>query len=315
MANSKLRAFLAVARHGSFSAGARSIGLTQPTITTQIQALERLHNLELFHRRGRRAELSTVGRQLLPIAQQLLALEAEAEGLLRDSGTLTRGQLRLGAVGPFHVIEMIDAYRRDFPQIELSIRVGNSASVLADLENYVTDVGVLAGLHEDPAFHATLYARHPVIVFAHHEHPLARRDSIRLEELQGQPMLRREQGSTTRLAFERALIERDVSPRMIMEIGSREALREAVARGMGLGVVSEAEYIPGPQLKAIRLEDNPVHTETYLYCLAERRSSQVIATFLACADQARLSRPACVSLRSKTCVTRGVLTGSTARFQ
>lgn len=290
MSNSKLRAFLAVARHGSFSAGARALGLSQPTITTQVQALERSHNLELFHRRGRRAELSTVGRQLLPIAQQLLALEAEAEGLLKDSGNLVRGQLRLGAVGPFHVIEMVDAYQREYPQIELSIRVGNSASVLADLENYVIDVGVLAGLHDDPAFHATLYARHPVIVFAHHQHPLARRDSVRLEELQGQPMLRREQGSTTRLSFERALAEREVTPRMLMEIGSREALREAVVRGIGLGVVSEAEFISGPQLKAIRIEGDPVFTETYLYCLAERRTSQVVETFLRCADQARLRR-------------------------
>ncbi|MFJ4346286.1 LysR substrate-binding domain-containing protein [Pseudomonas sp. NPDC089401] len=281
MSNSKLRAFLAVARHGSFSAGARALGLSQPTLTTQVQALERQHNLELFHRRGRRIELTGVGRQLLPIAQQLLTLEAEASGLLRDSGTLSRGQLQLGAVGPFHVIEMVDAYRHAYPQIELSIRIGNSASVLADLENYVIDVGVLAGLHEDPAFHAVLYARHPVILFAHVGHPLAQHDCVRLDALQGQAMLRREQGSTTRAAFERVLEAREVSPRMLMEIGSREALREAVARGIGLGVVSEAEFVPGPQLKAIRIEGDPVHTETYLYCLAERRSSQVIDSFLA----------------------------------
>lgn len=280
MSNSKLRAFLAVARHGSFSAGARALGLSQPTVTVQVQALEREHDLELFHRRGRRAELSAVGRQLLPIAQRLMALETEAASLLRDSGTLTRGQLRLGAVGPFHVIEMVDAYRRDYPQIELSIRIGNSATVLADLENYIIDVGVLAGLHDDPAFHSSLYARHPVILFVHADHPFAERESVHIEELQGQPLLSRETGSTTRSAFEKALLEHEVTPRMVMEIGSREALREAVARGIGLGVVSEAEFIPGPTLKAVRLAGDPVHTETYLYCLAERRSSQVIATFL-----------------------------------
>ncbi|WP_010484541.1 LysR substrate-binding domain-containing protein [Pseudomonas sp. S9] len=290
MSNSKLRAFLAVARHGSFSAGARSLGLSQPTITTQVQALERQHNLELFHRRGRRAELSSVGRQLLPIAQQLTSLEAEADGLLRDSGALSRGQLRLGAVGPFHVIEMVDAYRRDYPQIDLSIRIGNSASVLADLENYVIEIGVLAGFHDSPAFHSMLYARHPIILFAHHTHALAQRDRVRLEELQGQPMLYREQGSTTRLAFEKVLAERHVTPRMVMEIGSREALREAVVRGIGLGMVSAAEYIGDPQLKVIRIEGEPIHTETYLYCLAERKGSQMIESFLACADQARQQR-------------------------
>ncbi|WP_447750161.1 LysR substrate-binding domain-containing protein [Pseudomonas nicosulfuronedens] len=280
MSTARLRTFLAVARHASFSAGARAIGLSQPTATTQIQGLEREFNVELFHRRGRRIELTAVGRALLPIAQQMSMLEAEASNLLRDSGQLNRGQLKVGAVGPFHVIEMVDRYRRDYPQIEVSIRIGNSASVLADLENYVTDVGVLAGLHDDPAFVAQLYARHPVILFAHIDHPFARHDEVRLQSLQGQPLLRREQGSTTRVALERELNKADVTPRIAMEIGSREALREAAIRGIGIGVVSEAEYIADPRLKAFRISGDPVCTETYLYYLAERRSSQVIASFL-----------------------------------
>lgn len=280
MSTARLRTFLAVARHASFSAGARAIGLSQPTATTQIQGLEREFNVELFHRRGRRIELTAVGRALLPIAQQMSMLEAEASNLLRDSGQLNRGQLKVGAVGPFHVIEMVDLYRRDYPQIDVSIRIGNSASVLADLENYVTDVGVLAGLHDDPAFVAQLYARHPVILFAHVNHPFARHDEVRLQALQGQPLLRREQGSTTRVALERELDKADVTPRIAMEIGSREALREAAIRGIGIGVVSEAEYIADPRLKVIRISGDPVCTETYLYYLAERRSSQVIASFL-----------------------------------
>lgn len=280
MSTARLRTFLAVARHASFSAGARAIGLSQPTATTQVQSLEREFNVELFHRRGRRIELTAVGRALLPIAQQMSMLESEATNLLRDSGQLNRGQLKVGAVGPFHVIEMVDLYRRDYPQIDVSIRIGNSASVLADLENYVTDVGVLAGLHDDPAFVAQLYARHPVILFAHVDHPFARHDEVRLQALQGQPLLRREQGSTTRVALEQELDKADVTPRIAMEIGSREALREAAIRGIGIGVVSEAEYIADPRLKVIRISGDPVCTETYLYFLAERRSSQVIASFL-----------------------------------
>ena len=200
MSTARLRTFLAVARHASFSAGARAIGLSQPTATNQIQGLEREFNVELFHRRGRRIELTAVGRALLPIAQQMSMLEAEATSLLRDSGQLNRGELKIGAVGPFHVIEMVDRYRQAYPQIDVSIRVGNSASVLADLQGYVTDIGVLAGLHHDPAFVAQRYARHPVILFARADHPFARHDQVPLQALQGQPLLRREQGSTTRLA-------------------------------------------------------------------------------------------------------------------
>ncbi|MCU1720513.1 MULTISPECIES: LysR substrate-binding domain-containing protein [unclassified Pseudomonas] len=282
MSTARLRTFLAVARHASFSAGARALGLSQPTATNQIQGLEREFNVELFHRRGRRIEVTAVGRALLPIAQQMSMLESEAFNLLRDSGKLNRGQLKIGAVGPFHVIEMVDRYRQEYPQIDVSIRVGNSASVLADLENYVTDIGVLAGLQDDPAFVVERYARHSVILFAHVDHPLARHDEVPLQALQGQPLLRREQGSTTRLALERGLDAAEVTPRIAMEIGSREALREAVIRGIGIGAVSEAEYIADPQLKAIRIIGDPVYTETFLYYLAERRSSQVIASFQQC---------------------------------
>lgn len=287
MSTTKLRTFLAVARHGSFSAGARAIGISQPTATTQIQGLERDHNVELFHRRGRRLELSEAGRLLLPIAQQLGVLELEAFNLLRDSGKLNRGQLKIGAVGPFHVIEMVDTYRAEYPQIDIAISIGNSASILSALENYSADVGVLAGLHQDPAFCAQLYAQHPVILFAHVDHPLARHAEVPLQALQGQPFLRRETGSTTRLALEKALAEHQVSPRIVMEIGSREALREAVIRGIGLGAVSAAEFIPDPRIKAIRIQDNPVCTHTYLYYLAERSASQLIGSFVASTQRQR----------------------------
>jgi aminoethylphosphonate catabolism LysR family transcriptional regulator len=288
MSSARIRAFLAIARHGSFSAGARALGLSQPTLTTQVQSLERQYNVELFHRKGRRIEVSDVGQQLLPIAQRMATLELEANNLLRDSGRLDSGQLKLGAVGPFHVIEMVDHYRQRHPRIDVSIRVGNSAQVLADLEHYVTDIAVLAGLHRDPALCAVHYARHAIILFVNKHHPFAARSSVRLEELEDQPLLQRETGSTTRLALERVLAERGVTPRNAMEIGSREALREAVARGIGIGAVSEAEFIADPRIVPVRIEGDPVHTETYLYCLAERRNSRLVSSFFDIAAGAAL---------------------------
>lgn len=209
----------------------------------------------------------------------MAALDLDAHNLLRDSGQLDSGQLKLGAVGPFHVIEMVDNYLKCHPRIDVSIRVGNSAQVLADLESYVTDIAVLAGRHEHPGLCTVHYARHPIILFAHHEHPFAGRGSVRLQELEGQRLLQREPGSTTRLVLEQALLEAEVTPRIAMEVGSREALREAVLRGMGLGVVSEAEFIADPRICTIRIEGDPLYTETYLYCLAERRSSRLISSF------------------------------------
>ena len=287
MSAAKLRAFLAVAQHGSFSAAARALGLSQPTLTMQVQALEQKHKVALFHRRGHRIELSSVGEQLLPIARQLAALEVEAYNLMHDCGELTSGQLKLGAVGPFHVIEMVDAYRRRYPKVDVSIRMGNSAQVIADLENYIIDIGVLARVHDAPDFVTLPYARHAIILFVHFDHPFARRKSVALKELADQPLLQREAGSSTRRALTAALQEAGVTPRIAMEIGSREALREAAARGIGIGVVSEAEFIPDARFRPVRIDGDPAHTETHLYCLKERRESLLLSSFFEVAQALR----------------------------
>ena len=293
MSSARYRAFAAVAHHGSLSAAARTLGVSQPTISSQISTLERQSRIELFHRRGYRMSLTGAGEKLLPIVQKLIALESEAEYLLRDSGQLHQGELNVGAVGPFHVIEMVAAYRARHPGMELSIRMGNSQQVLADLERYDTDVAVLAGLYDRPELHALEYARHAIILFAHAEHPFAQRHAraravpkpavpipaVPITALQGQPLLLRETGSTTRLALEAALRQHGVTPRTELQIGSREAIREAALRGLGIGAVSEAEYVDDPRLRALRIEGDPAFTTTYLYCMSERRESLLVRSF------------------------------------
>ena len=280
MSTARYRSFLAVAQQGSLSAAARALGVSQPTVSSQIATLERQSQIELFHRQGYRMSLTAAGHKLQLLAQKLLALESEAEYFLRDSGKLNQGELKIGAVGPFHVIEMVAAYRARHPGMQLSIRMGNSQQVLQDLENYSTDVAVLAGLYDRPELVAREYARHAIIVFAHVEHPFARRDQIDIAELQGQPLLLREHGSTTRLSMEKALSAAGVKPQLGLEIGSREAIREAVARGLGLGAVSEAEFIADPRFKPVRIAGDPASTTTYVYCMKERSESLLVRSFM-----------------------------------
>ena len=279
MSTARYRAFIAVAQQGSLSAAARSLGLSQPTISSQIATLERQSQIELFHRQGYRMSLTGAGHKLMTLAQKLLALESEAEFFLRDSGKLHQGELKIGAVGPFHVIEMVAAYRALHPGMQLSIRMGNSQQVLHDLENYSTDVAVLAGLYERPELVAREYARHSIILFAHVNHPLAQREQIAIAALHNQPLLLREQGSTTRTAIEKALAAASVKPQLNLEIGSREAIREAVARGLGIGAVSEAEFIPDARFRPIRIAGDPASTTTYVYCMKERSDSLLVRSF------------------------------------
>ena len=92
-------------------------------------------------------------------------------------------------------------------------------------------------------------------------------------------MLLRERGSTTRVALETALNAAGVKPQLNLEIGSREAIREAVVRGLGVGAVSEAEFIPDARFKPVRIAGDPASTTTYLYCMKERSDSLLVRSF------------------------------------
>ena len=286
----QLRSFHAVAQAGGFTGAARLLHISQPTVTTQVRFLEEAYGIELFYRRGHKVTLTPLGEQLYQIAQKIFALENETVHLLEDSGELKSGQLRVGAVGPFHVTEMLARFNRRYPGLEVSVRVGNSEVVQQELLDYRTDVAVLAQFTDDPRFHAVPYSRHPIVVFVHRTHRFAARRSIRIAELEDEPMIMREVGSTTRKALDDALRRAGVKPRIAMEIGSREAIREAVIMGVGIAAVSEIEYIPDPEIRMVRVRDAEMYTFAHVLCLRERRAARLVRAFLEIVDELLHSR-------------------------
>jgi LysR family transcriptional regulator, low CO2-responsive transcriptional regulator len=281
----QLRSFHAVARAGSFTGAARLLHVSQPTVTTQVRMLEVRYGIELFYRRGHVVSLTPLGEQLFEMAQKVFALESETVQLLEDSGELKSGQLRVGAVGPFHVTEMLARFNQRFPGLQVSVSVGNSEEVLGTLLRYETDVAVLAHFTDDPRYHSVPYSRHPIVIFVNRGHRFARRASIRIGELEGEPLILREVGSTTRKALEDALARAGVKPRVVMEIGSREAIREAVIMGVGVGAVSEKEYIADPRLRTVRVSDAQMYTYAHVVCLAERRGARMVKAFLGIVEE------------------------------
>lgn len=290
MTLNQLRSFIAVARYNGFTAAARALKMSQTTITSQIQTLEEEHKVRLFERRGRRIELTQVGDQLLQVARQMIDLEDDAAMMLKDSADLRSGTLRIGAVSPFHVIEMIEAFNASYPDVYLSTALGNSESVLRELANYSCDVGILARDTDDDRYHVQHYASYPVMAFVRRDHRLAALKSIELADLAKEKLLMRERGSTTRRALEEGLAAIGAVPRVAMEIGSREAIREAVIRGLGIGTVSESEYVPDEQLHPLPIAGAPVLTHIHVCCLRERRRSRIIAAFFDALRQTRAGK-------------------------
>lgn len=284
MLAAELKAFHMVARLGSITQAAKKLGLSQPTVTTQIRNLEAQYGVELFYRGGRRLTLSDEGARLLPMVQQLLQQEADIEFFLRNCGQV-QGSLRIAATAPYYVLDLIKRFRERLPQVQVTLEIGNSQQVIEALEEYRVDLAASSQLEQDARFTRLVLGQDPLVLAAHRNHPLANHQRLSPSALAGHCLLMREAGSTTRVLTEQMLREAGVNPGAVLEIGSRESIREGVLRNIGVSVIARHEVPDNPELRVIELDDAPLIPE-YLYCLKERRSARLPAAFLALAREA-----------------------------
>lgn len=274
-----LKAFDATARAGSMTAAARMLGLQQPTLSAHIQRLEQTHGVELFRRRGRRLELTDFGRSLLEHTRRVFSAEEDAHALLLAAQNRYAGRLVIHAIGPYNLVPILRVFARRHPQVSLVVRVGDSRSIAARILDHQGDVGVVLNAVDDPALECVEHRRQPLVAFATADHPLARRATVRMADLHQQRFVIREEGSTTRRVFEEAMRRRGLSFQVAVEMGSREAVREAVAQGMGLGVVAAPAYVADTRLAQLPLVDSDMATHVHLMCRRERRPSLLVASF------------------------------------
>ena len=272
----QLRCFHAVVQEGSFTAAARSLFVGQPSITTHVKALEQRFGVELFCRHGHNVELTDTGRRLSEIAQRIFSLETEAAETLRAASGCLVGQLRVGAIGPTHVTDVIVAFGRRYSEVDLSVSLGNTREVLAGLFSFRCDVAVVPSPDEDPRLHSMPLGRNRIVLLVGRDHPWSTRSSVRIDDLEGRRMVLRERGSATRKEFEDALAAARVEIRTVLEIESREAVAEAVAAGIGIGIALEEDAHPDDRVHPLGVSDVELSLELHLACLEERRYSPLI---------------------------------------
>ncbi|QIE46567.1 LysR family transcriptional regulator [Pseudohalocynthiibacter aestuariivivens] len=279
MLRSELRSFHAVAKHNGFSRAAKVLNISQPTLSTQVKALEQRYGVELFNRIGRDIRLTVPGHELFEITSRLTQAERDAENLLDTFMGFHSGTLNLAAVGPFHATDMIVAFKQKYPLIDVEVRFGNSSRCFERILSFDADVGIIAEVPQDDRVTTLPYSVHDVVTFVHSQHPFFQRDSISISELEGERIVRRETGSTTRIAIENELQNRGISVKTVLEMDSREAIWKAVEQGLGIGFVADFEFVAHPNLRAIPIADAKVKTNYYLAYLTERAQSRIIESF------------------------------------
>ena len=286
MRHAQLRAFHHVATAGGFSRAAADLGLTQPALSDQVRRLEEEYDVLLFNRQRKQITLTPEGEALLAITRRLFDNQREAQDLLTEGRAFRAGTLRIMADSAHHLVGVLARFRERHPAVRITIQTGNSQSVTESLQRYEADVGVLGDLAEGAGFDVVPLGRSPIIAFAAADHPTIRQRALRLADLPRLPLVLREEGSRTRARLEQAAAAAGIVLAPVIVAEGREAVREIVAAGAGVGFVSLAEFGEDRRLRRIDLADAPqMQMAESLICLPERRETKLVSAFMALARE------------------------------
>ncbi|CAI2936692.1 LysR substrate-binding domain-containing protein [Aminobacter niigataensis] len=276
----QLRAFHYVAICGGFSRAAETLFLTQPAISDQVRKLEEEYDVLLFNRHKKQVTPTAAGQQLLEITRRMFDTEQQALELLSESRALRSGTLRIVADAAHHLLHILGQFRQKYPGIQVSVRAGNTETVISSLYSYEADIGVLGEIPTGRDFEVVNLNSTPIVAFVSTDHPLASAKSLSLHELSLLPLVMRERGSKTRAKLEDLAAKEGFEFKPAIEAEGREAVREIVASGAGIGFVSAAEFGQDARLVQIPIDAPEMLMDEALICLKERSGGKLVRVFL-----------------------------------
>ncbi|MEM7067408.1 MAG: LysR substrate-binding domain-containing protein [Pseudomonadota bacterium] len=282
----QLRAFHYVAITGGFSRAAEVLHLTQPAISDQVRNLEIEYDVRLFNREKKQITLSESGKKLFEITRRMFEVENEALALLSESQTIKSGRLSIGADSTFHITDILAQFRKEYPDIFISVSGGNTETVIESLNNYEADVGVgvLSEIPNERDYDVVNLGTTPITAFTSIESEFSNLKSVRMKELAKLPLVMREQKSKTRAKFQELADKLGIEVSIQIEAEGREAVREIVASSGGIGIVSEAEFGRDPRFVKIPITDAELVMDEAIICLSKRKESRLIRAFMQVAN-------------------------------
>lgn len=273
-----LDTFLIAAELNSFTAAARALTLSQAAVSQRIQALEKVLKAPLFERSGGHLMLTDCGRKLHAYAQRILALHEEAILEITGQQPRLRGELLLGASSvPGHYLlpDLLAAFRERYPHIKVRAHLSDTQQVLQSVEQGHVHLGLVGGRSDNAHLEFRSFASDTLVLAVPAKHPWARRKQVSLAALMDEPLILREPGSGSRSCLEQAMTAAKKSPRdlnVALELGSNEAIKEAVLRGLGVAFLSSraiVKELEAGQLRALRIAGLTLERDVFV--VADRR--------------------------------------------
>lgn len=283
MRHSQLKAFHHVALLGGFSRAAEALCHTQPAISEQVRKLEQDHDVLLFHRERKRVHLTEAGETLFRMTRQYFEIEQQIEEYMSETGAAIEGELRIIADSAHHVTTILTEFRKKYPNVTVTLRVGNTKEIVEELRGYNAEIGIAGSVDPGKDMDTLSLGSTEITAFAERGFLPADKRCLTLEELSKLPLIFREEGSKTRAKLVEAAAEHHIRLKPAIVAEGREAVREVVASGAGIGFVSRAEFGHDDRLVQISLTDVDLKMSETLVHLAQRREVKVIRHFMSVA--------------------------------
>ena len=279
----QLRLFLALADTGSVSAAARVMHVTQPTASMQLKEITQAVGMPVYEVIQRRVHLTEAGRELARTAR---AIADEWEMLQQKFDAmrgLTRGRLKVALVSTakYFVPRLLGTFCAQHPEIEISLEVLNRDGVVARLRDNLDDLYIMSTPPTDIELEDKVFLPNPLVLIASPSHPLAKRRKLAIDKLAGERFILREQGSGTRMAVDRHFRKLKFRPSLRLELGSNEAIKQAVAGGLGIAVLSRhaLEGKAEKDVAVLDVQDFPIESRWHVVHPKGKRLSPIAAVF------------------------------------
>jgi len=278
--------FYQVAKHKSFSQAADSLFLSQPAVSNQVKLLEESYGLKLFDRSGRGVELTNPGEILLTYAERIFNLAQEADSVIEEIQGLKAGGIRISAsntLGAYYLPDILDLFRKKHPRVEIRMNVGYTQTVVEDILAFRSDLGLIGREVLHPNIVITPLWEEELVLIVPPDHPFAERRVVDREELRGQPFIMSEAGSGVRDITDGILSSAAISPQVVMELGENEAIKRAVASGMGITLISAMvarRELEAGQVRAVGLTGSRIFRKFHIIHHKDKYLSKLIRAFL-----------------------------------
>ncbi|MBU2640778.1 MAG: LysR family transcriptional regulator [Thiobacillus sp.] len=280
----QLEIFESIARLGSFTRASEELFLTQPTVSMQMKKLADNIGVPLIEQIGKKIHLTPDGQQLALATRDIFNILSHYTMSVAERQGLKQGQLRLMAIttASYFAPRLLGEFAKLHPGIDVSLRVTNKEQVLASIADNLDDLYFLGQPPEDIDVVATPIMDNPIIVLAAPDHPLANKKKIPLERIALEPWLMREKGSGTRNAIERIFSGHGLNIHPRLELGSNEAIKQAILAGLGISALSRhALTLNQPdQFAVLDVVGFPILRHWYAVYPAGRQLSVVARAFL-----------------------------------